>query len=144
MLDIWKQMGRHERKLAIETLLVLIGTAVVALLFAAFLLIIGVTRLVQALRTQDSPYPGMSDAQFTRCVEISEHTLEARRTVERLGANPPPGPSTDAALNRIEGLAANYAQNCSAKRWQAAFDAAQANGVPPALRAEDWIEIARR
>lgn len=122
----------------------LIGTAVVALLFAAFLLIIGITRLVEALRTQDSPYPGMSDAQFSRCVDISEKTLQARLMVERLGANPPPGTATDATLNRVEGLAANYAQNCSAKRWQAAFDAARAEGVPPALRAEDWIEIARR
>jgi len=123
---------------------VLIGTAVVALLFTAFLLIVGVTRLVEALRIQDSPYPGMSDSQFTRCVEISENTLEARLTVERLGANPPPGTATDAALSRVEGLAANYAQNCSEKRWQAVFDAARANGVPPALRAEDWIAIARR
>lgn len=122
----------------------LIGTAVVALLFTAFLLIVGVTRLVEALRIQDSPYPGMSDSQFTRCVEISENTLEARLTVERLGANPPPGTATDAALSRVEGLAANYAQNCSEKRWQAVFDAARANGVPPALRAEDWIAIARR
>lgn len=144
MFDIWKQMHRHEKELAIETLLVLIGTAVIALMFAAFLLIVGVTRLVEALRTQDSPYPGMSDAQFTRCVDIAENTLEARRTVERLGANPPPGTATDAALNRIEGLAANYAQNCSAKRWQAAFDAARASGVPPALRVEDWVEIAKR
>ncbi|WP_371370178.1 hypothetical protein ACA097_11440 [Pseudomonas sp. QL9] len=143
-MGIWKQLHRHEKEWAIETLLVLIGTAVVALLFAAFLLIIGITRLVEALRTQDSPYPGMSDAQFSRCVDISEKTLQARLMVERLGANPPPGTATDAALNRVEGLAANYAQNCSAKRWQAAFDAARAEGVPPALRAEDWIEIARR
>lgn len=143
-LDVWNQLSPRQRTQTLNLGLVLAAAGVIALMFASLVLIAGVTRLVEVLRQYDSPYPGMSDRQFTRCVELSEQTVEARLAVERLGSTPASGVASDAALNRIEVLAADYRQECSAQRWRKAFEAAQANGVPPAQRPQDWLDVAKR
>ncbi|MDF3933073.1 hypothetical protein [Pseudomonas citronellolis] len=142
--DVWNQFSHRQRMQALHLGLALVAGGIVVAMVAAVLLISGVTRLVEVLRQYDSPYPGMSDRQFSRCVELSEQTLEARLAVARLGTNPASGVATDAALSRVETLAVDYRQDCSAQRWRAVFEAARNNGLPAAERPEDWLALVRR
>ncbi|QRY80719.1 hypothetical protein JVX91_06325 [Pseudomonas sp. PDNC002] len=82
----------------------------------------------------------MSDAAFSRCLEISEQTLNAREAVARLGRTPAAGTASDAALQRVETLAQDYRQHCDAQRWATAFEAGKRNsGVAPATSPEGWL-----
>ncbi|MCP8462692.1 hypothetical protein NK553_01895 [Pseudomonas sp. ZM23] len=144
LLTIWKQLDRGLRRQFFQALPLLLAAFMMAVMLGSVMLISTVMRVVEFAQLHDSPYPGMSDEDFTRCLDISEQTLQARRAAASLGNSPAAGVASDAALQRVETLAADYRQHCAEQRWQAAFEAgARERGVPPATSPETWLAADR-
>ncbi|WP_447744327.1 hypothetical protein [Pseudomonas nicosulfuronedens] len=143
-LSVWTHIPRYLQRDLIKAIPVLI-LAFFALVFALALgVVMAITALLQSLRQHDSPYPGMSDEQFTYCLKTSRDTLEARQALERLGPKPPPGVATDSAYARVDQLAIQYRQSCAEHLWKQAFKAGERkNGVAPASSPEGWLAADR-
>ncbi|WP_207885829.1 hypothetical protein [Pseudomonas sp. 30_B] len=143
-LYIWKQIPGYLQRDLMDALPVLI-LGFFGLAFAAGLgIVIVLMQLANYLRHHDSPYPGMSDAHFTHCLEISRDTLEARQALERLGPKPPAGVATDSAYARVDRLAIDYSHYCAEHLWKKAFEAGlRERGVPPATSPEGWLAADR-
>lgn len=143
-IAIWKQLGWSLQKQLVQAAPLLLAVFVMAVMVGSIMLISMVKRVVDYAQLHDSPYPGMSDAAFTRCLDVSEQTLKARDTARRLGNSPSAGVASDAALQRVETLAADYQQHCDALRWASAFEAGRReSGVPPATSPEGWLAADR-
>lgn len=144
-LSIWTNLPRSlQRDLVNAVPLLIVGFCVVVMVLSIGL-ISSITRVIHYLRQHDSPYPGMSDAHFTYCLETSRDTLAARQALERLGPTPPPaGVATDAAFQQVDRLAIQYRQYCDERIWKAAFAAGQReSGIPPATTPEGWLAADR-
>ncbi|MFR0689159.1 hypothetical protein ACLUTX_07170 [Enterobacterales bacterium AE_CKDN230030158-1A_HGKHYDSX7] len=143
-LYVWSHIPRYLQRDLITAIPVLI-LAFFALVFAGAVgFIVVVSQVVNYLRQPDSPYPGMSDTQFAHCLEIAKQTLAARQAVERLGATPAPGPTTDSVYAREANLTIEYRSSCDESLWAQAFEAGQRkNGVPPATSPEGWLAADR-
>lgn len=142
--SIWTHLPRSlQRDLLNAIPLLILGFCIIVMVLSVGL-ISGAAQLIHYLRQHDSPYPGMSDAHFTYCLQTSRDTLEARHALERLGPTPPAGVATDSAYLRVDKLAIQYRQYCDERTWKAAFEAGQReSGVPPATTPEGWLAADR-
>lgn len=83
---------------------------------------------------KESPWVGMEDRDYTRCVDLAEELLEAAQDVRRseqgrlvIG---------DAAQRQYQNLAEVFHVACGKERWGGVF---AANGQPPLQHPADWL-----
>ncbi|WP_455229635.1 hypothetical protein [Geopseudomonas aromaticivorans] len=104
--------------------------ACVLTLFLAALVIKGVAWW----QLRESPWVGMDDRDFTRCVDLAEELLdtaqEVRRSEESFVA------TGDAPQRQFQRQAEVFYVACGEARWGAVFTA---NGQPPLGHPADWL-----
>lgn len=137
-LQFWQQLPRSLQAQAVQVGLVLLLFGSLALVFVTAWLFSWAVRLVLWLQEQESPYPIMSDAYFTQCLERVEDLHAAALELKRRESTP--GLSSDSAYATWHRLAGEFDQRCSGRhRPDQAIPAHPAYWLPHlGLSPRDW------
>lgn len=104
--------------------------ACVLTLFLAGLVIKGVAWW----QLRESPWVGMDDRDFTRCVDLAEELLDTAQAVQR--SEQSSVATGDAPQRQFQRQAEVFDMACGKERWGAVF---AANGQPPLEHPADWL-----
>lgn len=91
-------------------------------------------KAVEWWRLRESPWVGMDDRSYTRCVNLAEELLAAAQDVQRREASFVV--TGDAPQRRFQQLAEVFYVACGEERWGRVF---AASGQPPLAHPADWL-----
>ena len=134
--DLSKLHWREQRLLLQGGLVLAVGGIVLACALSLLLFGLGV-KAVAWWQLRESPWPGMTDRDFTRCVERAEELLDAAQAVRH--SEQSRADTGDAARRDFQGLAEVFSAACGEERWGAVF---AASGQAPLKHPADWLPFA--